>query len=374
MRRARKAVWLTAGALLLAGLAPAGAVAQTARIKDLAAVEGLDPEPLLGYGLVVGLGGTGDGQTSAFTVNSLAAMLERLGVTVDPTQVKLKNVAAVVITGKLEPGAAAGTTFDVTVASLGDASSLEGGQLIMTPLKAADGLVYGLAQGPVSIGGFNIRSGANNSFRKNHATVGTIPGGARVVNRLDRPFVRDGRVNWLLHNPDFGTAAAVAAAIDGLFGAGTARAVDARRVETTLPPALAAAPVQFIARMGELTAASDVAARVVINERTGTIIVGHGVLLREAAVAHGNLKVVVKTHYDVSQPNSFNESGQTVVTPEVVTDVQDREASVLQIPETGTVADVVQVLNDIGASPRDIIAILQALKQAGALQAELLIM
>ncbi len=361
-------------ALLATALAAGAAGAQTARIKDLAAIEGLDPEPLLGYGLVVGLSGTGDGQTSAFTVNSLAAMLERLGVTVDASQVKLKNVAAVVVTGKLEPGAAAGTPLDITVSSLGDASSLEGGQLIMTPLKAADGLVYALAQGPVSIGGFNIRSGANNSFRKNHATVGTIPGGARVVNRLDRAFVRDGRVAWLLHNPDFGTAASVAGAINGLFGDGTATAVDARRVETTVPAVLASRPVEFIARMGELAAASDVAARVVINERTGTIIVGHGVSLRETAVAHGNLKVVVKTRYDVSQPNSFNESGKTVVTPEVITDVQDKEASVLRIPETGTVADVVQVLNDIGASPRDIIAILQALRQAGALQAELVIM
>ena len=367
-------VWALPAILAAADAATATGPAPAARVKDLAVVEGLDPEPLLGYGLVVGLSGTGDGQTSAFTVNSLAAMLERLGVTVDPSQVKLKNVAAVVVTARLEPGAPAGSPFDVTVSSLGDASSLEGGLLIMTPLKAADGLVYGLAQGPVSIGGFNIRSGANNSFRKNHATVGTIPGGAKVVVRLERPFVREGRVSWLLHNPDFATAAAVAGAIDQAFGPGTAQAVDARRVEAAVPAALIGQPVAFIARMGDLAAASDVAARVVINERTGTIIVGHGVVLREAAVAHGNLKVVIRTHYDVSQPASFNESGRTVVTPEVITDVQDKEASVLQIPESGTIADVVQVLNDIGASPRDIIAILQALKQAGALQAELVIM
>ncbi len=357
---------------LLAAAAPA--TAQTARIKDLATLEGVDPEALLGYGLVVGLGGTGDGQTAAFTVNSLASMLERLGVTVDPLTLKLKNVAAVVVTARLEPSAAVGSPFDVTVSSLGDANSLEGGQLIMTPLKGADGLVYGLAQGAVSIGGFNIRSGANNSFRKNHATVGTIPNGAKVVNRLTRSFVSGGKVAWLLHHADFNTAAAVAAAINQAFGAGSARPVDAQRVEADLPAAFAAQPVDFIARMGELPASADVAARVVINERTGTIIVGHGVMLREAAVAHGNLKVVINTRYDVSQPNSFNESGHTVVTPEVITDVQDKEASVLQIPETSTVADVVSVLNDLGASPRDIIAILEALKQAGALQAELQIM
>jgi len=350
------------------------AAAQTSRIKDLATLEGIDPEPLLGYGLVVGLGGTGDGQTAAFTVNSLASMLERLGVTVDPLTLKLKNVAAVVVTARLEPSAAVGSPFDVTVSSLGDASSLEGGQLIMTPLKGANGLVYGLAQGAVSIGGFNIRSGANNSFRKNHSTVGMIPNGAKVTTRLTREFVQGGKVAWLLHHPDFNTSAAVAAAINQAFGAGSARPIDAQRVEADLPASLAAQPVDFIARMGELSASADAAARVVINERTGTIIVGHGVMLREAAVAHGNLKVVIKTHYDVSQPNSFNESGRTAVTPEVITDVQDKEASVLHIPETSTVADVVSVLNDLGASPRDIIAILEALKQAGALQADLQIM
>ncbi len=371
---------LATGAATAAAATPTGAATASdpavplSRIKDLAAVEGVDPAPLLGYGLVVGLSGTGDGQSATFTVSSLAAMLERLGITVDPGQLKLKNVAAVALTGRLEPGAAVGSSLDVTVASLGDASSLEGGQLIMTPLKGADGVVYALAQGPVSIGGFNVRSGANNSFRKNHATVGMIPNGAKVTTSLQASFVRGGQVSWLLRNPDFNTAATVAAAINRAFGDGVARAVDAQRIETTVPAALAATPVEFIARMGELPAAGDVVAKVVINERTGTIIVGHGVVLREAAVAHGNLKVVIKTHYDVSQPNSFNESGRTVVTPDVVTDVQDKEASVLAIPETSTVADVVAVLNDIGASPRDIIAILQALKQAGALQAELVIM
>jgi flagellar P-ring protein precursor FlgI len=375
----RKTAWglrLTGAAMVLLALLlqVAPAVAQATRIKDLATLEGVDPEALLGYGLVVGLGGTGDGQTAAFTINSLASMLERLGVTVDPLTLKLKNVAAVVVTARLEASAAVGSPFDVTVSSLGDASSLEGGQLIMTPLKGADGLVYGLAQGAVSIGGFNIRSGANNSFRKNHSTVGMIPNGAKVINRLTRSFVQGGKVAWLLHHPDFNTSAAVAAAINQAFGAGVARPLDAQRVEADLPAGLAAQPVDFIARMGELSASADATARVVINERTGTIIVGQGVMLREAAVAHGNLKVVIKTRYDVSQPNSFNESGRTTVTPEVITDVQDKEASVLHIPETSTVADVVSVLNDLGASPRDIIAILEALKQAGALQAELQIM
>lgn len=371
----RKNLWWLVGALLFASLVYAVAEAgPVARVKDLAALEGNDSEPLLGYGLVVGLGGTGDGQSADFTVNSLAAMLERLGVSVPSEGIKLKNVAAVLVTGKLDPNAAAGSRLDVTVSSLGDASSLEGGTLIMTPLKAASGRVHALAQGSVSIGGFNIRGGANNSFRKNHSTVGMIPNGAKVTQRLETGFMTGGKVAWLLHHPDFTTAQRVADGIDALFGPGTAAAVDAQRIEVTVPVEFLDSPVQFIARMGEVNARGDSAARVVINERTGTIIVGQGVTLGEAAVAHGNLKVVIKTRYDVSQPNSWNESGRTVVTPEVLTDVQDRQASVVHLPESNTVADVVGFLNDVGASPRDIIAILQALKQSGSLQAELVIM
>ncbi len=357
--------------VLLPGAAASGA---DSRIKDLAYLEGTTAEPLLGYGLVTGLNGTGDGQSSDFTVNSLSALLERLGVTVDPSLIRLKNVAAVVVTANVDPTAGSGERVDVTVSSVGDAASLEGGTLIMAPLKAADGQVVVVAQGPVSIGGFNIKSGANNSFRKNHATVGTIPGGGTVRQPLVGRFVQDGQVTWLLHHADFSTAASVAEVVNQNFGEGTATPVDAHRIQVTIPEAQQAAPVAFIARMGELTAASDVAARVVINERTGTIIVGEKVMLREAAVAHGNLKVEIKTYYDVSQPAPFSRGGQTTVTPDVNTSVQDNAARVLRVPESSTVADVVAVLNDIGASPRDVIAILQALKQAGALQAELVIM
>ena len=367
--------WVRASALWLAGVLAAGAAAGNAsRIKDIAYLEGTSPEPLLGYGLVTGLNGTGDGQSNEFTVTSLSAMLERLGVTVDPDLIRLKNVAAVVVTAEIDPTAGNGARVDVVVSSLGDASSLEGGTLIMTPLKAADGTVVMVAQGAVSIGGFNIRSGANNSFRKNHATVGIIPGGGTVRQSLAGRFTREGQVTWLLHNADFNTAAAIAAAIEAGFGAGTAEALDAHRVQVTIPAAQLAQPVAFIARMGDLLAVSDAPARVVINERTGTIIVGQNVVLKEAAVAHGNLKVEVKTYYDVSQPAPFSRTGQTVVVPDVNTQIHDQEAHVLRVPETSTVADVVTVLNEIGASPRDIIAILQALKRAGALQAELVIM
>jgi flagellar P-ring protein precursor FlgI len=361
--------------LLLTGcLAPGTVYAVESRIKDLATLEGSAPEPLVGYGLIVGLSGTGDGQNSEFTVSSLAAMLERLGVTVEPARLKPKNVAAVLVTARLEAALAEGSLLDVTVSSLGDAASLEGGFLIMTPLRSADGQVRALAQGSVSIGGFNVRGGSGNSFRKNHATVGMIPGGGRVTAALATAGPRNRRLVWLLNHPDFNSAASVAAAVNGRFGPGTARALDAQRIEVQVPELFRQTPVDFIARMGELPALSDGPAKVVINERTGTIIVGEGVRLSEAAVAHGNLKVVIQTRYDVSQPSSFNESGRTVVTPDVDTRVEDHQAQVLRIPETSTVADVVAVLNELGASPRDIIAILQALAQSGAMQAQLQIM
>ena len=348
--------------------------AGASRIKDIASLEGSDKQPLLGYGLVVGLNGTGDGQSAAYTVQSLTAMLERLDVTVDPALIKLKNVAAVLLTAQVDPGTVNGSRVDVTVSSLGDAKSLEGGVLIMSTLKGTDGQVYAVAQGPVSIGGFNVSGGANNSIRKNHSTVGRIPNGGKIVRDVPGALVRAGRLGWLLHNPDFTTAQRVADAINRVYGGATARAVSAQRVEVNLPEKYVADPVAFVAAMGQLEAEGDQAARVVINERTGTIIVGKGVQLREAAVAQGNLKVVIRTRYDVSQPNSFNESGRTVVTPAVNADVQEKQASVIHVPASSTVADVVNLLNDVGATPRDIIAILQALKQAGSLQAELVIM
>ncbi|MCP4572059.1 MAG: flagellar basal body P-ring protein FlgI [bacterium] len=365
---------LLAVPFLFGALVTSASADEGSRIKDLAQVEGTAPEPLVGYGLVVGLNGTGDGSNAEMTINSIATMLERMDVTVNPADLKPKNVAAVIVTGNLDPNAVIGSRLDVTVNSLNDASSLEGGQLIMTPLQASDGTLCVLAQGSVSIGGFNIKAGAGNSFRKNHTLVGNIPNGGTVKVQLGGSFVREGHVAWLLHYADFGTASSVAQSINTAFGAGTAHAQGAQRIEVALPAAYTDNPVSFIAEMGGLMAQADAVARVVVNERTGTIIVGRNVKLREAAVAHGNLKVVVNTYYSVSQPSSFSNRGDTVVIPEVNADVQDREARVLRVPETSTVGDVVAVLNDIGASPRDIIAILEALKQAGSLQADVVLM
>ena len=374
LRATRTSRRLVAALVLPVLLAAAGTALGGDRIKDLALLEGTAPEPLVGIGLVMGLNGTGDNGNSQATVNALANLLEKLDMTVDPAQLKAKNVAIVTVTASLDPNASVGSRVDVTVTSTYDASSLEGGTLVMTPLKAADGRIYVLAQGSVSIGGFNIKTGSGNSFRKNHALVGTVPNGGTVKVGLGGRYLTAGKVAWLLNNPDFATAANVAAAINADFGLGTAVARDAQRIEVALPGQWRGDPVSFIARMGEIKADHDAVARVVVNERTGTIIVGKDVHLREAAVAHGTLKVVVNTTYDVSQPSSFSKRGNTVVTPKVDTNVQDNEAHVLRVPDTSTVADVVGVLNDIGASPRDIIAILEALKRAGSLQAELVLM
>jgi len=289
------------------------------RIKDLAFVQGTTGERLLGYGLVVGLNGTGDGVGSEVTHNSIANTLEKLGTTVTPEILKAKNVAAVYVTARLDPNTSSGSTIDVEVASFLDASSLEGGRLIMTPLQASDGTLCVLASGSISIGGFNIKTGAGNSFRKNHAQVGVIPNGGVVKVELPGSFVTDGNVTWLLHHADFATSSEVAKAINKNFGPGIARAENANRIKVALPENFVDDPVGFIAQMGEISARSDAPARVVLNERTGTIIVGKNVTLKEAAVAHGNLKVQVSTYYDVSQPRAFARVRTTsMVLPELV--------------------------------------------------------
>ncbi len=343
------------------------------RIKDLARLQGTTREPLSGVGLVVGLNGTGDPSGSELVHNNIASLLEKHGLTVPPS-ISTKNVAAVMVSAELDPAAPLGSTVDVKVSSYLEAGSLEGGTLIMTPLMDHTGTLCVLAEGSVSIGGFNIKSGPGNSFRKNHAQVGTIPNGGIVKVELGGTFTKNNTITWLLVQPDFSTADQMAATINARYGMDLAMARNAGSVQVAIPEGFIKNPVSFVADMGKLNTSFDMPAKVVVNERTGTIIVGKNVKLREAAVAHGTLKVVVSTYYDVSQPTAFSRTGQTVVTPDINTDVQDKEARVLRVPDTSTVADVVGVLNDIGASPRDIIAILEALKRAGSLQADLEIM
>jgi len=343
------------------------------RIKDIASIGGLENKQLIGYGLVVGLNGTGDGTKSAFTVNSIVSMLEKMGITVSPSEIKVKNVAAVIVTAELPPFTPEGSRIDVTVSSLGDASSLEGGQLLMTPMKGADGVTYAVAQGPVSIGGFNIDAGAGNVTRKNHATVGRIPEGAIVRRSTDKNEMNGDQFTLVLDDPDYQSVTNIANQINFKYKMMIARALNSRLVRVKVPPQYRRNPVEFIAEVGQMRVAVDSHARVVINERTGTIVVGGDVLIDEVAIAHGNLKIEIKANYAVSQPMAFA-GGESVIVPEIETVVEDKEARFFAVRPSNTVGDIASALNELGVTPRDMIAIFQALKKAGALKADLIIM
>ncbi len=343
------------------------------RIKDVTGIAGMENKQLIGYGLVVGLSGTGDGKKSTFTVNSIVSMLEKFGITVSASEIQVKNVAAVVVTADVEPFTTVGTRIDVTVSSIGDASSLEGGMLLLTPLRSQEGSTYAVAQGPVSIGGFNIDAGAGNVIRKNHSTIGRVPGGALIKKRAGTRLAGDNHFTITLDNADFQSATNIANHINILYQMKLASAVNSREIEVEIPRGYTSNPVAFIARVGKMEVELDNVARVVINERTGTVVVGEQVTIDEVAVAHGNLKVEIKSRYAVSQPSPLG-MGESLVVPEVETRVEDREARLLTVRNSRTVSEIASALNELGVSPRDIIAIFQAIKEAGALKAELVIM
>jgi len=343
------------------------------RIKDVAAIGGLENKQLIGYGLVVGLNGTGDGTKSAFTVNSIVSMLEKMGITVSADEIRVKNVAAVMVTAELQPFTPEGSRIDVTVSSLGDATSLEGGQLLMTPLKGSDGVTYAVAQGPVSIGGFNIEAGAGNVTRKNHATVGRIPKGAIVRRGSDSEEVGSDQFTLVLEDPDYQSVSNIANQINFKYKMMIARPLNSRLVRVKVPPQFRRNPVEFIAEVGQMRVEIDKQARVVINERTGTIVIGGDVVIDEVAIAHGNLKIEIKANYAVSQPMAFA-GGESIIVPEIETVVEDKEARFFAVRPSNTVGDIASALNELGVTPRDMVAIFQALKRAGALKAELIIM
>jgi flagellar P-ring protein FlgI len=358
------AVW----ALLVVLIWPswAGAV----RIKDLADIDGVRENQLVGYGLVVGLDGTGDGKKSLFTVQSLASMLEKMGVTIDPSQITVANVAAVMVTAKLPPFARSGNRIDALVSSIGDAKNLQGGTLLMTPLKAANGQVYAVAQGPVNTGGFST-SGAGGSVQKNFPTVARVIGGALVERevRLDLNSLR--QLTLSIHEPDFTTAARMTDAINALFYDHIAAAKDAGTVQVKVPMAYLGNVVELVSMIEKLDVRPDLAARVVINERTGTVVMGENVRISTVAIAHGNLSIVVKESPQVSQPLPLSQGGQTVVTPNTNISVKEDTNQLVVLPAGASIGDVVGALNALGVSPRDLIAIFQAIKAAGALQAQL---
>ncbi len=357
--------WLLFGMLAVSGLA------QADRIKDLAQVQGVRENQLVGYGLVVGLNGTGD--KAPFTDQTFRNMMNKFGVTlpanVDP---KLKNVAAVAVHAELPPFAKPGQTIDITVDSIGNAKSLRGGSLLMTPLKGADGKIYAMAQGNLLVGGFSASGQGGSSVTVNVPSVGRIPSGATVERSVPNPFDRGDTITLNLNEPDFTTAKRVVEAINGLLGPGMAYAEDAASISVKAPRD-ASQRVSFLSILENLEVKPGTeAAKVVINSRTGTIVVGQNVKVLPAAVTHGNLTVTISANPQVSQPNALSQ-GQTVVVPQSTVSANQQPAHMFQFGPAVTLNQIVQAVNQVGAAPSDVMAILEALKQAGALRAELIV-
>ncbi len=336
------------------------------RIKDIATVEGSRVNFLFGYGLVVGLRGTGDGKATQFTVRSLANALQKMGIVVDPNRITVKNVAAVIVTAKVSPYAKAGMRFDVEVASIGDAKSLEGGTLLLTPLRGPDGKIYGFAQGQVIVGGYEARGRAGMQV-KNIPTVGRIPNGGILERDLPSYVNNLSEINIFLDYPDFSTAKAIQDAINRHFGMKIATAIDGATIKVRIPENVN--PVDFIAEVENIEVKTYEVAKVVIDSRTGTIVFGGNVRISPVAVAVGSLVIKVREVPEVVQPPPLS-PGETVVVPRTEIEVIEEERRIVPLRGT-TVQELVNSLNRIGATPREIISVLQAIKEAGALKAKL---
>jgi flagellar P-ring protein precursor FlgI len=343
------------------------------RLKDLMEVEGVRGNYLVGYGVVVGLKGTGDGDQTKFTVQSVVNMLEKFGVRVPKEQVKLKNAAAVMVTAYLPPNVKPGQRIDVQVSAIGDAKSLQGGTLLLTPLIGPDGQVYAVAQGPVSIGGF-AAGGAGAQVAVNHPTVGRVPNGAIVEREVPAGDLNSlDRLTLSLRTEDFTTAQRVAEALNQYLRGNYAKAVDIKTIELEVPKNYRGRVVPLLAEIGNLEVRPDIPARVVIDERTGTVVIGENVRISKVAVAHGNLSVEVRETPQVVQPFPFGQ-GETVVVPRTEVKAKEEKARIVVLEEGATLGELVRALNAVGATARELIAVLQAIKEAGALHAELVIM
>jgi len=362
-------VFLRSLVLLLACVA--GGVQAAERIKDLASVAGVRDNQLVGYGLVVGLDGSGDQTTQTpFTVQSIVNMLGNMGVSLPPgTRLQLKNVAAVMVTAKLPPFARPGQKIDVTVSSMGNAKSLRGGTLVMAPLQGADGEVYAMAQGNVVVGGAGASApGASQVI--NHLSAGRVPGGATVERAVPTSLGQGDYVAFELNDSDFGTARRVMDAINLELGAGTAEAVDGRSV-VVRAPLDAAARVAFLGRIESLRVTPEPqVAKVIVNSRTGSVVMNQSVSVQHVAVAHGSLSITIGSEVGVSQPPPLS-GGDTVVIEQSTVEIDQAPGVIFDVPESADLSDVVQALNAIGATPMDLVSILQAMKASGALRAEL---
>jgi flagellar P-ring protein FlgI len=365
--------------VVLAGTLFSPLTADAVRIKDIGMIEGVRENQLIGYGLVVGLDRTGDmvigGQ---FTIQAMMSMLNKMGVNlvIDPIQLLTRNIASVMVTAKLPPFSKPGMTVDAVVSSMANAKSLQGGTLLLTPLKAPNQQVFAVAQGPVSIGGFlgGTAGPGGATVAKNHQATGIVPGGAIVEREVVVNLETWDTVSVLLRQPDFTTAIRTAEAIDGVFGKGSAVAVNAGAVKATIPPPFQGRVVEYIASIEGLDVSVDASAKVVVNERTGTVVLGEHVRISTCAISHGNLTISVKNTLNVSQPSApliGSAAGQTTVTPDVQTEIREQESRLIVVDETVTLGEVVRALNAVGVTPRDLVAILSALRASGSLQANL---
>jgi len=369
-RRARAGLSLALAATLLAApFATHPAAASTVRVKELVDVQGMRDNALYGYGLVVGLAGTGDTEYVFFTSQSISGMLGRLGIRIDPHDVRVRNVAAVMVTARLPAFARPGTTMDVSVASMGNARSLAGGVLLITPLTGADGQVYGLAQGPVQAGGIEAAA-FGSSYQKNQPTSGRVPAGA-TIERSVSPNLDKEKLTLGLKHPDFTTANNLVETINKALGEEAAKAIDPAQIELKVPAAYKGKTVGLLTKLETLEVQADDKARVVVSERTGTVVAGERVRIHPVAVAHGGLSISIQANPMVFQPNAFSQGGKTVQTKQAQIDAKEKEKAVVALPATTSVEDLTKALNLLGASPRDLIAILQAMKAAGALDADL---
>ncbi|MCB0281071.1 MAG: flagellar basal body P-ring protein FlgI [Calditrichae bacterium] len=377
MKRFRKFSLITI-LLLVAFVSVNGQV----RIKDVVSVENGQNTALVGYGLVVGLGGTGDRPTgnrgAVFTIQTISNMLERFGITVPKEQLRTRNVAAVMVTATVQPFSMVGSQFDVVVSSLGDASSLEGGVLLPTPLMDPSGMNYAMSQGPLSIGGYNVETRSGEQLRKNHSLVGRVPNGGSLTALPEKQnFDYTKPMRLFLIEPDFITSNRIAQAINQSMenSEESAKAVSPGIVEITFPATVQSQyeMIQYVASIETLAVLTDVEARVVINERTGTIVAGGKVTIGEVMISHGNLTIHTRSAPVISQPQAFSRTGETVVAQVTNTVADEEDARTAVIRETTTVSDLALALNTIGLKPRDIIAVFQAVKEAGALRARLII-
>jgi flagellar P-ring protein FlgI len=343
--------------------------ASGARVKDMATLEGVSEQQLVGYGLVVGLAGTGDGTRTQFTVQSVANMLQKMGIVVNPADLRLRNVAAVMVTAKLPTFVKSGKKIDVNISSLGDARSLEGGTLLMTPLQGSDGEYYAQAQGAISLGSLSARAGRN-SFKKGHATAGTLPDGAVVYREIESANLKSGSLRWILSNPDFTSAVAMANAINGVFP-NSAKAEDASTVLVNVPENMRNDYMSFIARAEVAEFNPNTNSRIVLNGKTGTVVSGATVQIDEVAVSHGSITIQVANAQTAATPTFI---GQATAINNQQLNVQEPRTETRVLPAVSNAGQLAQALNSLGVAPLDIISIFQAIKKAGALHAELVVM